>query len=93
MVKTQDWIEALSNEINERFLMELGEAQGLTLMSDNGSQYTSVKWIAACKAMEIKQLINKLYNSQRKCRYGEGYSNDLENFICPRDWFSFQQLN
>ena len=91
--KTQDWLEALSNAINEQLPGGVSEAQGLKLLSDNGSQYTSVKFMAACKAMDSKQIFTSYNNSKGNADTERIIRTIQEDLIWPRDWFSFQQLN
>jgi transposase InsO family protein len=55
--KTQDWLEALNNAVNNQFPQGiLSKSQELSLISDNGSQPTATKFMQACSALEIKQI-------------------------------------
>jgi transposase InsO family protein len=54
--KTRDWLEALEKSINEQFPDGIRENRQLFLVSDNGSQPTSVSFMAACNVLEIKQI-------------------------------------
>ncbi|MCM8783486.1 MAG: IS3 family transposase [Candidatus Omnitrophica bacterium] len=55
--KTQDWLEALNNAVNNQFPQWiLSKSQELFLISDNGSQPTSEKFMQACSVLEIKQI-------------------------------------
>lgn len=55
--KTQDWLEALNNAVNNQFPQgTLTKKQELFLISDNGSQPTSTKFMQICSTLEIKQI-------------------------------------
>jgi putative transposase len=50
----QPWLAALSMAVNQQF-PEGGRGQGLSLMSDNGCQPTSLAFMKACRTLEIPQ--------------------------------------
>jgi len=55
--KADDWLEALNNAINDQFPQGiLSNNQEISLISDNGSQPTSTKFMQACSVLEIKQI-------------------------------------
>jgi len=55
--KAQDWLEALNNAVNNQFPQGiLSESQELFLVSDNGSQPTSTKFMQACSILKIRQI-------------------------------------
>lgn len=55
--KADDWLEALSHAVNNQFPQgALTKEQELFLISDNGSQPTSAKFMQACSTLEIKQI-------------------------------------
>jgi len=55
--RTNDWLEALNSAINNQFPQGiLSKSQELSLISDNGSQPTSTKFMQACSVLEIKQI-------------------------------------
>lgn len=91
--KTDDWLKALSNGVNEQFPQGVREAHGLKLVSDNGSQPTSVKFMAACRVMEMTQIFTSYNNPKGNADTERVIRTIKEDLIWPRDWFSFEQLN
>jgi putative transposase len=54
--KTKDWLDALDNALQLQFHDGIRNDENvLSLVSDNGSQPTSVGFMAACSVLEIKQ--------------------------------------
>ena len=63
--KADDWIEALSNAVNNQFSAGiLSKNKELYLISDNGAQPTSHKFMRECSILEIKQIFT-CYNNPR----------------------------
>lgn len=60
--KTVDWLEALSGAVNEQFPEGIRESEGLKLVSDNSCQLTSVSFMAACCALDVKQIFTSYNN-------------------------------
>lgn len=53
--KAQDWLEALNDAVNNQFPQGiLSKNRELFLISDNGSQPTSTKFMKACSVLEVK---------------------------------------
>lgn len=61
--KTDEWLVALDNAVNEEFPEGI-EGQNLKLISDNGSQPTSRKFINAMTSLTIEQIFTS-YNNPR----------------------------
>ena len=55
------WLEALDNAVNREFPDGVKDS-GLSLMSDNGSQPTSVAFMKSCRALGIKQAFTSYGN-------------------------------
>ena len=61
--KTNDWLSALNLACNNQFPQGiLSKQHELHLVSDNGSQPTSHKFMQACSVMEIKQIFTSYNN-------------------------------
>ena len=61
--KTDDWLSALNRACNYQFPKGiLSKEHELFLVSDNGSQPTSYKFMQACSVMEIKQIFTSYNN-------------------------------
>ena len=61
--KANDWLDALNNACDNQFPNGiLSKEQNLYLISDNGSQPTSHKYMQACSVMEIKQIFASYNN-------------------------------
>jgi transposase InsO family protein len=61
--KTDDWLKALNTACNTQFPNGiLSKEHELFLVSDNGSQPTSRKFMQACSVMEIKQIFTSYNN-------------------------------
>ena len=61
--KAADWLDAVDMACNNQFPQGiLRKEQELFLLSDNGSQPTSEKFMQACSVMEIKQIFTSYCN-------------------------------
>lgn len=61
--KTDDWLNAINRACNNQFPKGiLSKEHELFLVSDNGSQPTSHKFMQACSVMEIKQIFTSYNN-------------------------------
>lgn len=90
--KTSDWLQALSSSVNAQFPNGIREDNGLQLVSDNGSQPTSVRFMQACRVMEITQIFTSYNNPKGNADTERVIRTIKEDLIWPRDWLSFQQL-
>lgn len=90
--KTSDWLEALSGAINRQFPQGIREEGQLKLVSDNGCQPTSVSFMAACRALEVKQIFTRYNNPKGNADTERVIRTIKEDLIWPREWTSFQQL-
>lgn len=93
--KTDDWLNALNNACNNQFPNGiLSKENELYLVSDNGSQPTSQKFMQACSVMEIKQIFTSYNNPKGNAeteRLMRTIKEDLvwiKEFYCP---FEFEQ--
>ena len=90
--KTVDWLEALSNAVNEQFPEGIREQAALKLVSDNGCQPASLSFMAACKALEVKQIFTSYNNPKGNADTERVIRTLKEDLIWPREWSSYQQL-
>jgi putative transposase len=58
---TQQWLAALHMAVNQQF-PDGARGQGLSLMSDNGCQPTSLAFMEACRTLEIPQAFTSYNN-------------------------------
>lgn len=93
--KTDDWLNALNRACNNQFPYGvLSKEHELFLVSDNGSQPTSHKFMQACSVMEIKQIFTSYNNPKGNAeteRLLRTIKEDLvwvREFKCP---FEFEQ--
>ena len=85
--KTEDWLEALNNAANNQFPQGiLSKSKELFLISDNGSQPTSQKFMQACSVLEIKQIFT-CYNNPKGNADTERVIRTLkEDLIWLKEW-------
>ena len=88
--KTDDWLNALNQACNNQFSHGiLSKNDDLFLVSDNGSQPTSYKFMQACAVMEIKQIFTSYNNPKGNAeteRLMRTIKEDLvwiKEFYCP----------
>ena len=62
--KIEDWLEALQIALNAQFPDGVREAADgrLKLVSDNGCQPISTRFMAACSVLEVKQIFTSFNN-------------------------------
>jgi len=91
--KTRHWLEALDMAVGEEFSDGV-YGHELNLMSDNGSQPTSLRFIRSCKSMGIKQAFTS-YNNPKGNADTERLSRTLkEELLWLREWLSpFDLIN
>ena len=90
--KTDYWLEALSNGINTQFPHGIRNEKPVKLVSDNGCQPTSIRYMAACRALEIKQIFTSYNNPKGNADTERVIRTIKEDLIWSREWTSFQQL-
>ena len=60
--KTADWLAPLSSAIHLQFPYGRDGAPALLLVSDNGCQPTSTSFMAACRALDLRQVFTTFNN-------------------------------
>ena len=85
--RAEDWLEALHNAINNQFPQGiLSKNQGLFLISDNGSQPTSQKFMQACSVLEIKQIFTCYNNPKGNADTERVIRTIKEDLIWIKEW-------
>lgn len=79
------WLEALDSAVNREFS---GGVKGrkLSLMSDNGSQPTSVAFMKACREMGIKQAFTSYGNPKGNADTERVFRTMKEEFLWLKEW-------
>jgi len=91
--KTDDWLEALNHAINNQFPKGiLSKNKDLFLISDNGSQPTSQKFMKECSALEIKQIFTCYNNPKGNADTERVIRTIKEDLIWIKEWKSPPQL-
>ena len=85
--KTRHWLEALDMAVNRQFPGGVRDKQ-LFLMSDNGSQPTSLSFMKACHDMDISQAFTS-YNNPKGNAYTERVFRTMkEELLWLKEWTS-----
>jgi putative transposase len=87
--KANDWLDALNSACNGQFPSGiLSKEQNLYLISDNGSQPTSHKYMQACSVMEIKQIFASYNNPKGNADTERVMRTIKEDFVWTHDFAS-----
>lgn len=87
--RANDWLNALNQASNNQFPNGiLSKKQDLYLISDNGSQPTSHKFMQACSVMEIKQIFASYNNPKGNADTERVIRTIKEDFIWTREFSS-----
>lgn len=93
--KADDWLEALNNAVNNQFPEGiLSKTQELFLVSDNGSQPTSQKFIQVCSVLQIKQIFASYDNPKGNADTERVIRTLKEDFVWLNEWrtpFEFEE--
>ena len=91
--KTNDWLDALNDACNNQFPKGiLSKDQDLYLVSDNGSQPTSHKYMQACSVMEIKQIFASYNNPKGNADTERVMRTIKEDFVWTQDFSSSDEF-
>ena len=85
--KNRHWLEALDMAVNRQF-PEGVQGQRLFLMSDNGSQPTSLGFMKACRGMGITQAFTSYNNPKGNADTERVFRTMKEELLWLRDWTS-----
>jgi transposase InsO family protein len=85
--RTEQWLEALHEAVNLQFPQGILEKrEELFLISDNGSQPTSQKFMAACSVLEIKQIFTCYDNPKGNADTERVIRTLKEDLLWLREW-------
>lgn len=93
--KTSDWLDALDRALNYQFPLGIKDTLGeksLHLVSDNGSQPTSIAFMKACKELSIKQIFTSYNNPKGNADTERVLRTLKEDLIRINEFYSFEEL-
>jgi transposase InsO family protein len=85
--RSKHWLEALEEGVKKQF-PEGVRGQGLHLMSDNGSQPTSLSFMRACRCLDIKQAFTSYGNPKGNADTERVFRTMKEELLWLREWQS-----
>ncbi len=94
--KTKDWLDALQMAVNNRFpdgIRETLKDQKLFLISDNGCQPTSQRFMMNCSILGLKQIFTTWSNPKGNSDTERVMRTIKEDIVWPYDWdnpFNFE---
>jgi transposase InsO family protein len=92
--RAADWLEAVNQAVCRQFRAGIRETKSLelNLMSDNGSQPTSLTFMRECRAFGIKQAFTA-YNNPKGNADTERLIRTIKEELCwLREWSSVEEL-
>lgn len=90
--KTTDWLQALRQAVDHQFPQGIRAVAPLKLVSDNGCQPTSVRFMRECRVLAVQQIFTS-YNNPKGNADTERLIRTLkEDLIWPREWLTVDQL-
>jgi transposase InsO family protein len=89
--KTGDWLRALDRALNVQFPAGVRE-RALNLVSDNGCQPTSERFMKHCGVLAIRQIFTSYCNPKGNANTERVIRTLKEDLIWPREWYSLSQL-
>lgn len=91
--KARHWLEAIDMAVNNQF-QDGAREQGVSLMSDNGCQPTSISFMKACSDLGIKQAFTSYNNPKGNADTERFFRTMKEELLWLREWTSpFELLN
>jgi transposase InsO family protein len=90
--RTVEWLEALEKGLNREFPGGV-RGHGLKLMSDNGSQPTSLSFMKACSNLELKQVFTSYNNPKGNADTERMIRTMKEELFWLREWKGEAELN
>jgi putative transposase len=91
--KAAHWLEALDMAVNSQFT-DGARDQGLSLMSDNGCQPTSLSFMKSCGELGIKQAFTSYGNPKGNADTERFFRTMKEELLWLREWTSpFELMN
>lgn len=94
--KTDDWLDAINSAVNNRFPNGIKDQNiDLKLISDNGSQPTSTKFMKEVSFLGIKQIFTTWNNPKGNADTERVMRTIKEDLVYPNDWINpiyFQKI-
>jgi len=90
--RTAEWLEALEKGLNREFPGRV-RGQGLKLMSDNGSQPTSLSFMKACSNLEVEQVFTSYNNPKGNADTERMIRTMKEGLFWLREWSGEAELS
>lgn len=90
--RSGEWLEALEMGLNREFPGGV-RGHGLKLMSDNGSQPTSVNFMKACSILEVEQVFTSYNNPKGNADTERMIRTMKEELFWLREWQSERELS
>ena len=85
--KADDWLNALHGAVNQQFPSGIrGQAERLRLISDNGSQPTSQRFMRECATLRIKQIFTSYNNPKGNADTERVMRTIKEDLVWPNDF-------
>ena len=83
--RSEHWLEALDHAVNDQFPEGVRDS-GLSLMSDNGCQPTSLAFMKACRQMDIKQAFTGYGNPKGNADTERAFRTMKEELLWLKEW-------
>ena len=90
--RTAEWLEALEKGLNREFPGGV-RGNGLKLMSDNGSQPTSLSFMKACSKLEVEEVFTSYNNPKGNADTERMIRTMKEELFWLREWDSERELS
>jgi len=90
--RTAEWLEALEKGLNREYPGGV-RGQGLKLMSDNGSQPTSLSFMKACSNLEVEQVFTSYNNPKGNADTERMIRTMKEELFWLREWQTVRELS
>jgi transposase InsO family protein len=92
--KAGDWLNGLNSALNNQFPYGIKDTlkSPLYLVSDNGSQPTSLRFMKTCKDLNIKQVFTSYNNPKGNADTERVLRTLKEDLIWIREYHSFEEL-
>ena len=90
--RTAEWLEALEKGLNREFSGGV-RGQGLKLLSDNGSQPTSLSFMKACSNLEVQQVFTSYNNPKGNADTERMIRTIKEELFWLREWENEREIS
>jgi len=90
--RTKEWLEALNKALNREYPQGV-RGNKLKLISDNGSQPTSLSFMKACSTLDIKQIFTSYNNPKGNADTERMIRTMKEELFWLREWENERELS